>query len=95
MVRIKEDAFLRIKKLESDIQKIGASIKLFEQRKNFANPIEIIQEPIVSYKPVKPKKLLNGAIVGFLGLFAAVFGAFFKEYIRSKRETPGLSSGNK
>ncbi len=91
-IRVKEDAVLRIKKLESDIQKIEASIKAFEERKNFAKPIEIIQEPTVSYKPVKPKKLLNGAIAGILGLIISVFWAFSKEYIAGKKEKVVSSS---
>jgi len=86
MGRSKEDALIRIKKLEADIQKIIASIKGWEERKKFAKPIEIIQEPTVSYKPVRPKKLLNSAIAGILGLFVSVFGAFFTEYISVKKK---------
>jgi uncharacterized protein involved in exopolysaccharide biosynthesis len=86
MLRIKEDALIRIKKLESDIQKIFASIKGFEEQKRFAKPIEIIQPPTISYRPVKPKKLLNGVIAGIVGFMISVFGAFFKEYISGKKE---------
>ncbi|MFX0196257.1 MAG: GNVR domain-containing protein, partial [Candidatus Hodarchaeota archaeon] len=63
-----------------------ASIKAFKERKNFAKPIEIIQEPTVSYKPVKPKKLLNTAIAGILGLFISVFASFFVEYTAANKE---------
>ena len=86
MVRIKEDASIRVKKLEADIQKISSSIEEYEERKKFAKPIEIIQPPTVSYKPVKPKKLLNGAIAGILGLVVSILGSFFVEYITSERE---------
>jgi uncharacterized protein involved in exopolysaccharide biosynthesis len=85
VVRIKEDASLRIKKLESDIVQIKASIKVFEGRRKFAKAIEIIQKPTVSYKPVKPKKLLNSVIAGILGLFVSILGAFFTEYISIKK----------
>jgi len=86
MVSVKQKAFSDIKKLESNIQKLGASIKAFETRKKFAEPIEIIQEPTVSHKPVKPKKRLNAIIAGILGLFISVFGAFFTEYISVRKE---------
>lgn len=84
LVRVKEDAFLRIKKLESDIQQVEASVRVLEGQRNFAKPLEIIQQPTVSYKPVKPKKLLNGAIAGILALFVSVLGAFLIEYISKK-----------
>lgn len=86
MVSVKQKAFSDIKKLESNIQKLGASIKAFETRKEFAEPIEIIQEPTVSPRPVRPKKRLNAIIAGILGLFFSVFGAFFTEYISVRRE---------
>jgi TolA-binding protein len=86
LVRIKEDAFLRIKKLESDIQQIDASVRILEGQKNFSKPLVIIQQPTVSYKPVKPKKLLNGIIAGILALFISVFGAFLIEYVSGKKE---------
>jgi len=83
--RVKEDTLLRIKKLESDIPQIRASIKVFEERKTFAKPIEIIQAPTVSYKPTKPKKLLNTIIAGIAGLIISVFGAFLIQYILGKK----------
>lgn len=86
MMRIKEDASIRIKKSESDIQKISASIKGLEEQRKFAKPIEIIQSPTVSYKPVKPKKILNTAIAGILGLFISIFGTFFTEYVLGKKK---------
>jgi len=86
MVRVKQDAVIRIKKFESDIQKMAASIKGWEERRKFAKPIEIIQLPTVSYKPVKPKKLLNSAIAGILGLVISVFGTFLTEYISGKKK---------
>lgn len=86
MVRVKEDASIRIKKLEADIQKILATIGEYEERRKFAKSIEVIQQPTVSYRPVKPKKLLNMSIVGILTLVISVFGAFLIEYISGKKE---------
>jgi succinoglycan biosynthesis transport protein ExoP len=40
----------------------------------------------VPTKPISPKKTLNVAVAGTLGLFVGVFGAFAWEYLRSPRE---------
>ncbi|MBW2059874.1 MAG: hypothetical protein JRJ26_20520, partial [Deltaproteobacteria bacterium] len=85
-IRVKENASQSIKKLESDVLKIQATIKALEERKKFAKPIEVIQEPTVSYKPVRPKKRLNAAIAGILAFFISVFGAFLWEYIAGKKK---------
>jgi LPS O-antigen subunit length determinant protein (WzzB/FepE family) len=86
LVRVKEDARLRIKKLESDIQQIEASVRVLEEQLRFVKPLEIIQQPTLSYKPVKPKKILNVAIAGILALFFSISGVFLMEYISGKKE---------
>jgi len=50
----------------------------------------------VPTKPVSPKKALNVAVAGALGLFVAVFGVFAWEYLSSPRpgvEAPQKSNG--
>jgi len=43
-------------------------------------PTEVIKEPTISEKPVKPKPLLNIIIAAVLGIFIGVFLAFGKEW---------------
>lgn len=47
----------------------------------------------VPTKPVSPKKALNVAVAGTLGLFVGVFGAFAWEYLNSPR--PGVKTSQK
>ncbi|MFA5523148.1 MAG: GNVR domain-containing protein [Tissierellales bacterium] len=42
--------------------------------------INIISQAIVPIKPVAPRKMLNVAIAGVLGLMAGIFIVFFREY---------------
>ncbi len=88
-MRVKEDASLRMKKLESDIQQVEATVRVLEGQIKFAKPIDLIQPPTVSYKPVKPKKLLNVAIAGMLALFFSITGFFLMEYISGKKAMGG------
>jgi capsular polysaccharide biosynthesis protein len=45
------------------------------------NWIEVMSSPYKPIEPVGPKRMLNLAIAGVLGLFIGVFAAFFKNYI--------------
>lgn len=46
-------------------------------------PVKIIQKPISSLKPVKPKIKLNILLAGVVGLFLSLFLAFSIEYIKN------------
>jgi len=46
-------------------------------------PVKIIQNPISSLRPVKPKIKLNILLAGVVGLFLSLFLAFFIEYIKN------------
>ncbi len=46
---------------------------------------EIVIEPVISDKPVRPKKVLNVAIAGTLSLFLGVFLAFLLEWLNRNR----------
>jgi len=46
---------------------------------------EIVVEPVISDKPVRPKKALNVAVAGTLFLFLGVFLAFFVELFNRNR----------
>jgi LPS O-antigen subunit length determinant protein (WzzB/FepE family) len=67
--------------VKKDIDNNRSEIIKLKLRQDFIIPIRIIQEPRVSPEPIKPKKILNGAIAGILGLVMSVFGAFFSQYV--------------
>ncbi len=46
---------------------------------------EIVVEPVVTDKPVRPKKVLNVAIAGIVSLFLGVFLAFLLEWLHRNR----------
>lgn len=51
--------------------------------------VEIVKQPYISNKAVKPKIKMNIALAGITSLFAGIFLAFFIEYverIRNKSE---------
>jgi len=48
-------------------------------------PVKIIQKPISSLGPVKPKIKLNILLAGVVGLFLSVLLAFFLEYLQKMR----------
>lgn len=49
--------------------------------------VRLASQASVPTNPVGPRKLMNTAIAGFLGLFLGVFVAFFVEYWQSPRES--------
>jgi len=51
--------------------------------------VRLASRASVPTSPVGPRKLMNTAIAGFLGLFVGVFAAFFVEYWQSPREAAG------
>lgn len=76
----------QLSQVKSDIDKKKTEIVKLKLRQDFIIPLRIIQEPQVSPRPVKPKKVLNTAIAGILGLLISIFGAFFAQYVRSYPE---------
>jgi succinoglycan biosynthesis transport protein ExoP len=51
--------------------------------------VRLASRASVPNSPVGPRKLMNTALAGFLGLFVGVFAAFFVEYWQSPREEAG------
>jgi capsular polysaccharide biosynthesis protein len=51
--------------------------------------IEMITQPYISSKPVKPKVKLNIAVASITGLFVSIFLAFFMEFLEKNRESFG------
>jgi uncharacterized protein involved in exopolysaccharide biosynthesis len=50
--------------------------------------VRLASEAAVPTSPAGPRRLMNTAIAGFLGLFLGVFVAFFVDYWRAPRATP-------
>lgn len=78
-VERKKDAvdLLEAKKMELKIKE--AFIKDQER-------VLVLSPAVVPEEPVKPKKMLNLAIAGVLGLMVSVFGVFLAEYLREDGE---------
>ncbi|HHW41623.1 MAG TPA: hypothetical protein GXX19_10850 [Syntrophomonadaceae bacterium] len=53
-----------------------------EQSLNSSQGIEVIEKPAIPTVPVRPRKKLNIAVAGVLGLMVGVFAAFTLDYFR-------------
>jgi LPS O-antigen subunit length determinant protein (WzzB/FepE family) len=50
------------------------------------SPVEIIQRPFSSIKPVAPRKVLIVALAGVGGLFLGIFVAFLMAFVQKVKE---------
>jgi capsular polysaccharide biosynthesis protein len=71
----------KINNLESSAKAVTEGIKYFEFKKARVQNVRIIQPPTVSSDPIKPKTRRNVMLASIVGLFIAVFAAFFLEYL--------------
>lgn len=74
--KIYEDAFLSFSSQEEQAR-IAEAARLGEKT------LTLIEEAIPPVQPVKPRKMLNIAVAGVLGLMVGVFTAFFMEFWRT------------
>ena len=58
-------------------------------RAETAEPIKIIEQPILPTKVIAPNKKMNVAVAGVLGLFVGVLLAFFAHYLQSENNHKG------
>ena len=60
-----------------------------------AEPIRVVEAPVVPERPVGPNKKMNVAVAGVLGLFVGVLLAFFAHYLGSegKKSPPSPPPG--
>jgi len=70
--------FLILKGQETAILQL--EINNLQRQKEALQPTQVIREPTISEKPVRPKPVLNIIIAGVLGIFIGVFLAFGKEW---------------
>jgi len=74
-----------IQKTRTDIGTIEKEIGLLEDQKGRIDYTLLIKEPTSSVYPVSPRKRVNVAIAGILGLFMFTMLAFFIEYISKQQ----------
>ena len=55
-------------------------------RAETAEPIKIIEQPILPTQAISPNKKMNVAVAGVLGLFIGILLAFFAHFLQSGRE---------
>jgi polysaccharide biosynthesis transport protein len=58
------------------------------------DPIRIVEAPIVPKQPIGPRKKMNVAVAGVLGLFAGVLLAFFAHYLKSGNEDKPIEASS-
>lgn len=81
-----------IKSLKNQIEKIGQEIagirndmELLVEKKQRIDYTQLVKEPTASLYPVSPRKTLNVAIAGFLGLFCFSILALFLNSVEKRK----------
>jgi len=74
-----------IAKIQNAITNVHSEIRLLEDKKARIDYAQLIKEPTASLYPVSPRKKVNVAIAGTLGLFIFTIFAFFLEYIEKQK----------
>jgi capsular polysaccharide biosynthesis protein len=79
---------------EHEVLQVEKSLEQFTLSMEEGGPVKIVQKPISSLKPVKPKIRLNVLLAGFTGFFFSLFLAFFIEYIQKMKNHRRYSSSS-
>jgi uncharacterized protein involved in exopolysaccharide biosynthesis len=74
----------QIEKINQEIAGIRNDIELLVEKKQRIDYTQLVKEPTVSLYPVFPKKILNVAIAGFLGLFCFSILALFLDSVKKR-----------
>jgi len=80
LYRTIEDYNSKVNSLERTIDDYNSTIDSLNASLASIRETRVVKDPTVSESPIKPKKKLNIAIAGILGLFIGVFVAFGKEW---------------
>lgn len=78
-----------IDKIKNEIDNTKNDISLLREKKGQIDYAQLVKEPTSSLYPVSPRKKLNVAIAGILGLMIFTILAFFIEYIKKHKEESG------
>ncbi len=76
----------RDKELPLERSSIESEIQTLISRKESLSPVEVVQQPFCSIKPVKPKTSLILAVSLVTGIFLGIFAAFLAEFIAVNKE---------
>ena len=74
-----------IAKIQNAITNVHSEIRLLEDKKARIDYAQLIKEPTASLYPVSPRKKVNVAIAGILGLVIFTILAFFLEYVEKQK----------
>lgn len=75
----------QIERIKQEIAGIRNDIELLNEKKQRIDYTQLVKEPTVSLHPVSPRKLLNIAIAGFLGLFCFSILALFLNSVEQRK----------
>ncbi|MGB8951770.1 MAG: Wzz/FepE/Etk N-terminal domain-containing protein [Candidatus Aminicenantales bacterium] len=76
----------QIEKLHNEIDGIHNENELLEMQKNRIDYAKLVKEPTASINPVAPRKKVNVAIAGVVGLFMFTILAFFIEHVSKQQQ---------
>jgi capsular polysaccharide biosynthesis protein len=79
----------QIEKIGQEIAGIRNDMELLVEKKQRIDYTQLVKEPTVSLYPVFPKKTLNVAIAGFLGLFCFSILALFLNAVEKRKARMG------
>jgi len=74
----------QIDKISQMIVVLRSDIELLNEKKQRIDYTQLVKEPTVSPSPVSPRKKVNVAIAGFLGLFCFSILALFLDYVEKR-----------
>jgi capsular polysaccharide biosynthesis protein len=80
-----KDLKTQIEKINQEIIGFRSDIELLNEKKQRIDYTQLVKEPTVSFYPVSPRKKINVAIAGGLGLFMFTMLAFIIEYIEKQK----------
>jgi capsular polysaccharide biosynthesis protein len=87
-IRVKEQEIKSLKsqiaRINQEIAGIRNQIELLMEIRQRIDYTQLVKEPTVSPSPVSPRKKVNVAIAGFLGLFCFSILALFLDYIEKR-----------
>ncbi|MCD6085386.1 hypothetical protein J7J41_00085 [bacterium] len=70
----------KIERKEQEINNLQEKLLFLQKQIATLQPTEVIKEPTISKKPIKPNIILNTICALLLGLFGGIFFAFAKEW---------------
>jgi len=79
---------------EHEVLQVEKSLEQFTLSMEEGGPVKVVQKPISSLRPTKPRTKVNIIIAGILGFFLSIFLAFFIEYVQKMKTDQNQSSSS-